>query len=84
MILASGPGTDARAAFARAGGWLDTLRAVAAEPDSVARRGLIVFPQVGVLGYRADLMVVCADVRTVGKGSPLSHMAFFVECDGPG
>ncbi len=81
-ILESGPGTEARAVFAQASGWLDALRAVAEEPNVIARRRLIIFPQVGVARFRADFMVVCADVRDIGRSTLLSRFAFFVECDG--
>ncbi len=68
--------------FAQASGWLDALRAVAEEPNVIARRRLIIFPQVGVARFRADFMVVCADVRDIGRSTLLSRFAFFVECDG--
>lgn len=81
-ILESGPGTEVRAVFARASGWLDAMRAVGEEPDAIARRHLIIFPQVGVARFRTDFMVVCAHVRDVGQSNSLSWFAFFVECDG--
>ena len=81
-ILEGGPGTDARAVFARASGWLDALRAVASEPTAILRSRLVVFPQVGVGRYRTDFMVVCADPRDVERSASISRFAFFVECDG--
>ncbi len=81
-ILEMGPGTHARAAFARSGGWHQALKAVADDPSAIARSKLIVFPQAPVSQYRADFLVVCANVAPVMKRSALSRFGFFVECDG--
>ncbi len=81
-ILETGPGTQARAVFARADGWHGALKAVADDPSVVARARVVVFPQVPVSRFRADFLVVCATVAPVTKRSSLSRFGFFVECDG--
>jgi len=81
-ILESGPGTHARAVFARSDGWREALQAVASNPNAIARSKLIVFPQTPVSQYRADFLVVCANVDPVLKRCALSRFGFFVECDG--
>jgi very-short-patch-repair endonuclease len=68
--------------FARAAGWFEALEAVAADPMAIARSRLVIFPQVSVGQYRADFMVVCADVGNIRRTTPLSRLAFFIECDG--
>lgn len=81
-ILELGPGTYARAVFARSEGWHQALKAVADDPSAIARSKLIVFPQAPVSQYRADFLIVCANVAPVMKRSALSRFGFFVECDG--
>lgn len=81
-ILESGPGTHAKAVFAQSHGWREALKAVASDANALARSKLIVFPQTSVSQYRADFLVVCANVAPVMKRSALSRFGFFVECDG--
>lgn len=81
-ILESGPGTHAKAGFARSDGWREALKAVASDANAIARSKLVVFPQTPVCQYRADFLVVCANVTPVMKRSALSRFGFFVECDG--
>ncbi len=82
QILEEGPGTNARAQFARAAEWREALAALAEDPAAILRSQLIVFPQVKVNQYRADFMVVCGNPGDVRGVTQLSAFAFFVECDG--
>jgi hypothetical protein len=48
-ILESGPGTQARAVFARSDDWRHALKSVASDPNAIARSRLVVFPQTQVM-----------------------------------
>ena len=81
-FLASGIGIDCKAVFAVAEDWQDALDRLDRDAALLSRRRVVIFPQVKVAQYRADILVAVTDRWIEGPGDPDGFELFFLECDG--
>ena len=81
-ILEDGPGFGTRAGYVECRDWQTGLHALREEPELLKRHPLLALPQIGVLRYRADVLVVARTPYAKPGWHGDQEHAFFIECDG--
>ena len=72
----------AKSIFGAADDWLDAVRMIEDDADTLSRRRVVIFPQTKVGNYRADFMVAVTD-RHFDRSTAFDGFdLFFIECDG--